>query len=128
MALWLQATPLESWRSLLNLFFVCAGVSLVLSLALLSIAVWQVRKIDIPVDADFTATLRFTPLLVVLGIDLLDFALDIFAAPFVWLILDWMGLKALRNVSAVEAIIPFTQPIPTLTLCWLAVRVFGVHF
>lgn len=128
MALWLQATPLEAWRPFLNVFFICAGVSLALGVALLAVAVWQVRKIDIPPHADFNETLRYTPLLVVVSIDLLDFALDILAAPLVWIVLDWMGLKALRNVSAVEALIPFTQPIPTMTLCWLAVRVLGIRF
>lgn len=118
----------EFGRNLLNTFFICAGVSLTLSVVLLAIAVGQVRKINVPPDADFTTTLLYTPLLVVLGIDLLDLALDVLAAPIAWIILDRMGLKALRNVSAVEALVPFTQPIPTLTLAWLAVRVLGVRF
>ena len=67
------------------------------------------------------------PFTIVLAIDLLDLALDILAAPFVWLILDRLGLKALRNMAAVEALLPFTQPIPTLTVCWIAVR-WGFRF
>jgi hypothetical protein len=95
---------------------------------LTALAFRQMRRIDVPADADFNTTLQLVPLIVVLGIDMLDFALDILAAPLAWLILDGMGLKALRNVSAVEALIPFTQPIPTLTLCWVLVRWFGVRF
>jgi hypothetical protein len=51
--------------------------------------------------------------------------LDILAAPVVWVVLDRLGLRALRNVSAIEALIPFTQPIPTLTASWIWVRLFG---
>jgi hypothetical protein len=109
-------------------FLICAGVSLLLGSALIVIAIGQMRKINIPPDADFNTTMQLTPLLVVLGIDMLDFALDFLAAPIAWIILDTMGLKALRNVSAIEALIPFTQPIPTLTLAWLAVRVLGIRF
>ncbi len=112
------------WRSLLQLFAWCAGAALVVGLLCLGLAIWQLRKIEVPPTATFSETLRLTPLLVVLGIDLLDFALDILAVPFVWLLLDRLGLKALRNVSAVEALIPFTQPIPLLTLSWLAVRLW----
>lgn len=116
--------PALDWQMLLELFVWCAGASLVVGLLFLALAVWQLRKINIPPEATFSETLRLTPLLVVVGIDLLDFALDILAVPFVWLLLDRLGLKALRNVSVVEALIPFTQPIPTLTLSWLAVRLW----
>ena len=57
-------------------------------------------------------------------IDLLDFALDFLAAPISWIILDRLGLKALRGVSTVESLIPFTQAIPTMTLAWVWVRLF----
>jgi hypothetical protein len=101
------------------------GISLLLGLLLLAIAVRQMRHIDVPPGATFGETLHYTPLLVVLGIDLLDFALDILAAPVTWVLLDRMGLKALRDVSAVEAVIPGTQPIPLLTAAWIFVRVTG---
>ena len=97
-------------------------ISLALALLLLLFIMRQIRHIDIPPDADFSETLRHTPFLVVIFIDLLDLALDILAAPVAWVILDRWGLKALRGVSAIEAAIPFTQVIPTLTLCWLGVR------
>ena len=63
-----------------------------------------------------------------MAIDLLDLALDFLAAPISWLILDRLGLKALRGVSAVEALIPGTQLIPTMTLCWFGVRLLGIHY
>jgi hypothetical protein len=44
------------------------------------------------------------------------------------MILDQLGLKALRGVSAVEALIPGTQLIPTMTLCWFGVRLFGIQY
>ena len=98
------------------------GVSLLLALVLFFLVVRKLRKIQVPPEAGFSETLRYTPFLVVVFVDLLDFALDILAAPFAWVILDRLGLRALRGVSAVEALIPFTQPIPTMTLCWLAVN------
>lgn len=100
------------------------GVALVLALLLFAVLARQVRKINVPPDAGFGETLLYTPFLVVVFIDLLDFALDFLAAPIAWVILDRWGLKALRGVSAVEAIIPLTQAIPTLTLSWLWVRLF----
>jgi len=99
-------------------------VGLVLALLLLAYVLRKIQKIDVPPNAGFTETLRYTPFAVVLLIDLLDLALDILAAPFSWIILDRLGLRALRAVSAIEAVIPFTQPIPTMTLCWLFVRLF----
>jgi len=100
------------------------GIALLLALLLLFFVVRQVRKINVPPDAGFSETLRHTPFVVVLFIDLLDLGLDILAAPFAWVLLDRWGLKALRNVSALEALIPFTQVIPTLTVAWIWVRVF----
>lgn len=104
------------------------GVIVVASIAgalLMIFAVYKVRNMDIPQNASFSETLLFTPLAVVLAIDLLDLGLDVLAAPLSWAVLDWMGLKALRGVAVVEALIPGTQLIPTLTLCWLGVRIFG---
>src|SRR3712207_9069808 len=34
--------------------------------------------------------------------------------------------SALRNVATIEALVPFTQPIPTLTLAWFAARLFNL--
>lgn len=100
------------------------GVALISALLLLAIVWRQVKRIHIPPDASFGETLKLTPFLVVLMIDLLDFALDFLAAPFSWIILDRLGLKALRGVSFVESIVPFTQAIPTMTIAWIWVRLF----
>ncbi|MCA9969948.1 MAG: hypothetical protein KC425_07025 [Anaerolineales bacterium] len=99
--------------------------ALVLALLLLAIVWRQVKAIHIPPDAGFSETLLLTPFLVVVLIDLLDFGLDFLAAPVAWVLLDRMGLKALRGVSAIEALIPLTQAIPTMTLSWIAVRLLG---
>jgi hypothetical protein len=74
-------------------------------------------------EAGFAETLRAVPLRLVIGLDLLDMGLDVLATPLVWLMLDRAGLKPLRNVAAIEAVIPFTQPIPLLTLCWAGLRI-----
>ena len=96
--------------------------SLMLGLLLLGYILVVVRRIDVPPGADFTETLRHTPFLVVVMIDLLDLGLDILSAPFTWVILDRLGLKALRGVAAAEALLPFTQVIPTMTLFWIGAR------
>jgi hypothetical protein len=81
--------------------------------------------LHIPSDATFSETLLLAPLSLVILIDLLDLALDFLAAPISWAILDRLGLKALRGVASVEALVPGTQLIPTLTLCWFGVRLLG---
>jgi hypothetical protein len=101
------------------------GVAGVLALALLIIIFIAFRRIDVPEGADFAETLLYTPIIVVLFLDLLDLALDIFSAPFAWFILDRLGLKALRNIAAFESLLPFTQMIPTMTAAWLGVRLLG---
>lgn len=101
------------------------AVSLVLAGLLFLFAVRRLRRLDIPEDATFGETLLYTPLTLVLFIDLLDFGLDILAAPFTWVILDRLGMKALRNVFTLEAFLPFTQFIPAMTIAWVAVRLLG---
>ncbi len=101
------------------------AVSLVLGLLLLLLIIRFLRRIDVPDGADFTETLLYTQFVVVITVDLLDFALDVLSAPFSWIILDRLGLKALRGVAAVEGLLPFTQFIPTMTLCWFGARFLG---
>ena len=98
------------------------GAGLVLSLALLGVVVWRVRKIRLPENADWITTMRMTPFVVVLLLDLLDFSLDIFSVGITWPLLGYLGLKPLRNITVLEGIIPGTQLIPTLTLTWLLAR------
>lgn len=103
-----------------------AGIVIVCILALagvtLLVAIRKLRRIRIPPDADFFTAVRAVPFALVVGLDLLDLALDTFSAPIIYFILNRTGLQALRNVAAFEAFIPFTGPIPTLTLAWLAAR------
>ncbi|RMG90681.1 MAG: hypothetical protein D6706_19040 [Chloroflexi bacterium] len=113
--------------AMLRLYLILMGISLVIALLLLLWLYRRVRRIHIPPDAGFWETLRLTPFLVVVMIDLLDLALDILAAPVAWVILDRLGLKALRGVSAIEAAVPFTQAAPTMTLCWIAARLFDLQ-
>lgn len=101
------------------------AVSFILAMLLFIFAVRHLRKLEVPEDAGFGEALLYTPLALVLFIDLLDFALDILAAPFTWMILDQLGLKALRNVFAFEAFLPFTQFIPAMTIAWIAARLLG---
>ena len=103
------------------------AVSLILGLLMLAWVMLAVRHIDVPADATYTETMQYTPFIVVVMIDLLDLGLDFLAAPVSWVILDRLGLKALRGVATVEALIPLTQAIPTLTLSWIAVRVFKMN-
>ncbi len=116
--------PAEFLRTFGITLLTLMGISLLLALLLL-IVVWRsVKRLNIPPDASFGETLQLTPISVVLMIDLLDFGLDFLAAPVAWIILDRLGLKALRGVSVVEAFIPLTQAIPTMTLAWIWVRLF----
>jgi hypothetical protein len=98
------------------------GAGLMLSLALLGVVVWRVRKIRLPEGADWITTMRMTPFVVVLLLDLLDFSLDIFSVPITWPLLGYLGLKPIRNVTVLEGLIPGTQLIPTLTLTWVLAR------
>lgn len=110
----------------LGLYILAAmAISFILGMILLLLVMRLIRRIDVPDGADFTETLHYTPLVVVIMIDLLDFALDILSAPLSWAILDRLGLKALRGVAAVEGLLPLTQFIPTMTLCWLGARFLG---
>jgi hypothetical protein len=99
--------------------------SLFLAALLFFFVLRKLRRINVPVGAGFGETLLYTPFSLVLFIDLLDWGLDVLAAPITWVVLDRFGLRALRNVSTIEALIPFTQPIPTLTMAWIWVRLFG---
>jgi len=111
----------------LNNFLLIAGIVLVSALLLAGLLLiwilWQVRRIHLPENADFFTALRHTPLSVVIFLDLLDLALDFFAAPFAWVILGRLGLQPLRAVTVLESIIPFTQMLPTMTIAWILARV-----
>lgn len=91
-------------------------IGVVLGLLVLALVWRKLSRIRVPANADFFTTIRAVPLGLVVGLDLLDLGLDIFATPIVWFVLSRFKLQALRNVAAVEALVPFTQPVPTLTI------------
>ncbi len=115
----------ESLRDFGLVLAALMAVSFVLAGLLFIFSVRRIKALNIPEDAGFGEALLYTPLTLVLFVDLLDFALDVLAAPFTWVILDRLGLKALKNVFAFEALLPFTQAIPTMTIAWFAVRLLG---
>lgn len=106
----------------LAIFGIIAAVCVTVGLLGLALLVRSIQKLDIPRDADFFTTMRHVPIALVIMLDLLDLGLDIFATPIVWIFLDRMGLPSLRNKALIEALIPFTGPIPTFTIGWIAAR------
>ena len=107
---------------ILRIILIVSGVAFLLGLLLLALLYHRLRRLTVPSEAGFFQTLRCVPLGLVVALDLLDMSLDVLAAPLTWIILDRLNLKALRQVATVEALIPFTGPIPTLTLCWFVAR------
>lgn len=97
-------------------------IGIVLSIILIVFIIWRIRKIEIPAGADFFEALRYTPLIIVITLDMLDFAFDFLSAPIGFTLLTFLGLNPLRGVAAIEAVIPGTQLIPLMTLAWLFVR------
>lgn len=116
----------EGFGDLIFWLLVAMGTALAIATIGLGLMWRSVKRLRVPPGAGFFATMRHVPLALVVLLDLLDFGLDIFAAPVSWLVLDRLGLKGLRNKAAIEALIPFTQPIPTFTLGWLAARHLGL--
>jgi hypothetical protein len=109
-------------QTLVSVLLICA----VLGALLLALIYRSLRRIKVPPNADFFTTVRAVPLGLVVALDLLDLGLDVLATPIVWIVLSRFRLQALRNVAAVEALIPFTQPIPTLTVAWFAARALNL--
>jgi hypothetical protein len=114
------------WGTLLKWLAAIAAIALVLSALVLTKAFHRLRRLHLPPNADFFTTLRAVPFSLVVGLDLLDLALDTFSSPIIWFLLRKLNLESLRKVATVEAILPFTGPIPTLTLAWVAARAFNL--
>src|SRR6266487_5274213 len=113
------------WRILAVVGLIMAGC-VVIGLVGLFALTRSIRRLRVPPNADFFTTMRYIPLPLVILLDLLDFGLDIFSAPIIWIALDRMGLPNLRNKATIEALIPFTNVIPTFTVCWFAARLFDL--
>jgi hypothetical protein len=115
--------------ALLQFFWIillAMGTLAVLAIVGLMLVARSLRNIRVPPNADFFDTMHYVPLTLVVLLDLLDLALDVFSAPISWIILDRMGLSSLRNIATVEGLLPFTGPIPTLTVSWLMARLLGL--
>ena len=113
------------WRILAALGLIMAGC-VVIGLVGLFALTRSIRRLRVPPNADFFTTMRYIPLPLVILLDLLDFGLDIFSAPIIWIALDRMGLPNLRNKATIEALIPFTNVIPTFTVSWFAARLLNL--
>jgi hypothetical protein len=98
------------------------GSGLLVTLGLMTFVIVRIRRINIPQGAGFLEALRHTPLVVAIVLDLLDFTFDFLSAPIAWTLLTYLGLQPLRGVTVLEALIPGTQLIPTMTLSWLIAR------
>lgn len=116
----------QTLRSVFQLFLWVSLVASVLAAVMLAWTYRDIRRLSIPANAGFFGTLRVIPLRVAIFLDLLDLALDSFAAPLAWLVLRWLRLDQLRAPAIVEAFIPGTQLIPTMTLLWVATRAFNL--
>jgi hypothetical protein len=115
-----QLSTVLSW--LLTLMITCLIVAMIVLWL-----IWQsLRRLNVPPDAGFFETMHYLPIALPIVLDLLDLGLDILAAPISWLLLDRLGLRGLRNKAAVEALIPFTQPIPIFTIGWVIARLTGL--
>jgi hypothetical protein len=120
------ANVTNTLTNLLVIVLALMGASIFVGLVGLFALARRIRRLHIPSDADFFTTLRSVPFGLVVLLDLLDFGLDIFSAPIMWIALDRMGLPNLRNKATIEALIPFTNVIPTFTVCWFAARLFNL--
>ncbi len=116
----------EGWGQFFTILLSLMAICLVVSIVGLLLIMRQIRRLNVPRDADFFTTMRHVPFILVLLLDLLDFGLDVFSAPISWIILDRMGLPNLRNKAALEAIIPITNAIPTFTISWVVARMLNL--
>ena len=117
-----QINPAAITWMRLAIVLVSAGI---LGTALfLLIAYYQLQSIRTQGE-DFVSTLRRVPITVPLALDALDLGLDFLGAPFAWFVLGSLGLGGLQAVALIESLIPGTQLVPLLTICWVGVRLWG---
>lgn len=119
----------ETWQALWNLLQILLWVSLIAGVLAALMLAWiyrDIRRLHIPAHAGFFETMRIIPLRVAIFIDLLDLALDSFAAPVAWVVLRWLRLDQLRAPAIIEAFIPGTQLIPTMSVLWVATRALNL--
>ena len=118
-----------NWDVLVSIVRTLFIISLVAGALAVGLFYWvyrDARRLNIPPEAGFFGTLRIIPLHVAIFLDLLDLALDVFAAPIAWAVLRFLRLDHLRAPATIEALIPGTQYLPTMTVLWVAARVLGL--
>ena len=123
----LPAMTMPDW--LVRLLTVMAWLSLVALIAagVLLLLLWRrLRRVEVAPGTGFWDTLRLVPIGLPVLLDLLDLALDVFSTPIVWIILTRLRLQGLREIASFEALVPFTGPIPVLTIAWFAARWFDL--
>src|SRR5436305_15348969 len=103
------------WKTILEVLGVIALIALILSVLILAVAFRRLRRIRLPPNPDFFTTLRAVPLSLVVGLDLLDLALDSFSSPIIWFLLRRANLEYLPRAATVEALLPFPAPFPPVT-------------
>jgi hypothetical protein len=119
--------PMSDFALTLGKILLIVGlVAVTLAAVLLALVYRRLRRLNLAADAGFFTTLRAVPLGLVVALDLLDLGLDFLAAPVAWVILGRLRLQGLREVAVIESLIPLTQPIPLMTLSWLATRLLGL--
>lgn len=116
----------ETLIQLFQIVLVIMAGAVIVALVGLALIMRSIRRIRVPRDADFFTTMRYVPFVLVFLLDLLDLGVDMLSAPIVWIVLDRMGLPNLRNKATIEALIPFTGPLPTFTIAWIAARLFNL--
>lgn len=122
----MQFPNTDQLAALLGWLLLAMAIALVIAIIGLLLIARRIQQLPIPANADYFTTLRYIPVGLAILLDLLDFGLDILAAPVAWVVLERLGLRGLRNKAAIEALIPFTQPIPTFTLSWFAARALNL--
>lgn len=118
-----------TWDSLIHIIqtlFIISFIAGVLALVFLAWTYRDIRRLKVPANAGFFGTMRVIPLRVAIFLDLMDMALDTFAAPIGWAVLHWLRLDYLKAPAVLEALIPGTQFIPTMTLAWIATRALNL--
>ncbi len=111
-------------RTLVIAFLVVSATALAIALVLIAWLFIKIRSIRLAPDADALDALRAAPLSVVVALDLLDLALDIFSAPVSWILLSRLGLLPLRGAAVIKDLIPFSGYVPAMTIGWVGVRVY----
>ena len=122
----MQLPTADQLASILGWLFIAMAIAVVIAILGLLLMARRIQNLRIPANADYFTTLRYVPVGLAILLDLLDFGLDMLAAPVAWVVLERLGLRGLRNKAAIEALIPFTQPIPTFTLSWFAARALNL--